>query len=431
MSEALALIAELRARISELEHGKTSKNSSLPPSKDENGKRKNRSLRERTGKKTGGQPGHKGYKLKMVDNPDRIENHIADYCEQCGVDLQAIPANYKGRRQEIDLPPIVPIVTEHRIYTRHCGCGHCNEGDYPAHIRGEVNYGTNIITLIAYMSVYQYISYRRIAQFMAQVFGISISEGTVANKLRAFAFKCAKPYEMIRQRLEKSSVIGSDETSCQVDGEKHWMWTWQNDCLTYIAHSATRAYSTITQHFKDGFQWAVLVSDCLAAQLKTRAKAHQICLAHLRRELEFFIEKRNNTWSYQMNVLLLKAIRVKDEFGDQGYAQKVDTITTQIDRLLANPPPQKIKKLQALYRRMVKNKNALLIFLQYQNVPPDNNGSERAIRNIKVKQKVSGFFKTNQGADQFAMIRSIIDTTLKNKGNVFDACRTISLISAE
>lgn len=150
----------------------------------------------------------------MVDNPDHIENHVSQYCQQCGGDLDEVAPIFKQRRQEIDIPFIVPVVTEHRLYTKQCSCGHCNEGKFPEHIRGEVNYGNNMMTLIAYLSVYQYISYRRIALFISQVFGVCICEGTISNKLIAFASKCTKPYEMIFQRLEKSKVVGSDETSC-------------------------------------------------------------------------------------------------------------------------------------------------------------------------------------------------------------------------
>ena len=422
---------QLKKRILELEHKKTSVNSSKPPSSDMVRPRRNTSLREKSTKKSGGQKGHKGKTLKMVETPDEVIHHIPQYCTGCGSSLLKQKEQFKERRQVIDIPPIKPVIIEHRTYSKQCDCGHCTQGVFPEGVTNHVNYGNRITSLIAYLISYQYISWNRIASFFEQVFQAPLSEGTIGNKLKLFTQKCKPIYNEIKRRVQIANCIGSDETSCKVNGKKHWIWTWQTSCLTYIVNSATRGYQTVIDHFEQGFPQSILVHDCLSTQLKTPAKDHQICIAHLLRELKYFIEKRNSLWAYRFSQILAKALKVKLRFGQEEYEKHVNQIIHDISILLEWPIITEDKKLKAFRKRMIKHQKYLYPFLYYEYVPPDNNASERAIRNVKVKLKVSGFFKTSEGADQFVMIRSVIDTCLKNNGKVFDALCIIPKLAAE
>ena len=196
-------------RIKELEHKKTSSNSSKPPSSDIVSPKRNSSLREKSGKKSGGQKGHKGTTLKMVEQPDAIINHIPEYCNSCGSSLSVKTEQFRQRRQVIDIPPIKPIVTEHRSYAKQCDCGCCTIGDFPSEVTNHINYGNRITSLIAYLTSYQYVSWNRIASFLDQVFQVPISQGTIGNKLKLFAQKCEPIYNEIKNRVQTSDCVGA------------------------------------------------------------------------------------------------------------------------------------------------------------------------------------------------------------------------------
>lgn len=426
LSIALSLIVELRARIKELEHKKDSSNSSIAPSKDEN--RKTRSLRKKSGKKTGGQQGHKGHTLKMSDKVDQIVEHSPNFCEKCGNGLGAV-GRLRSRRQIIDIPPIEPIVTEHRVYAKSCTCGYQTCGKYPEGVKSPVSYGKNVKTLIAYMSTRQYISMNRIKEFFSDVFGLKMSEGTIKNSLVKYSDQCGWIYEQIRRRLLQSHWVGSDETGYRLNGKKGWMWTWQNTNHTYIYASTNRGGQTIKSVYPQGLPKSILLHDCWRSYFSVKSQTHQICLAHLLRELQYFIENREQKWAYQFSQLLYKAIRLKKkmlENIDQEYAIQIDQIHQLADKLIKQPTSDSSKKLAAFQKRMKKYKSYLFPFLEHKDLPYDNNSSERAIRNVKVKLKVSGMFKTHEGAQNFAVIRSVIDTCIKNNKNIFTALTSVA-----
>jgi hypothetical protein len=233
--------------------------------------------------------------------------------------------------------------------------------------------------------------------------------------------------EMIRQRVCNSKVIGTDETGAKVNGNKHWFWTWQTPDLTYITHCDTRGKAAINAHFPKGFPKATLVRDGWRAQTGTIAKHHQTCLPHLLRDLNYLNEKYDNhQWSENFRILLLDAITLsKTKDIGQSHGNR-DEIVQRLEILLQKPPNKKHKELYTFYKRVCRERQNLFTFLFIKNVPPDNNASERAIRNIKVKQKISGQFKTERAAQKFAVIRSVIDTTIKNGKNVLDALNLIA-----
>ena len=433
-AELLRKIDELMQIIEQLSKPKNSRNSSIPPSKDENRVLRNQSLRGKSDKKVGGQPGHEGSTLRMIDNPDVTIIHVSNFCNNCGSDLELTPSEFVSRRQIVDIPPIKPEFTEHQIFRKICSCGFCNVPEFPIEVSNPISYGTNIQATIAYLHTRQYLPFDRMSEFFSDFCKLPISQGTICNLLHKFAQKAQPDYNLIAQKLEVAKVVGSDETGVKVNGKKGWFWTWQNKCLTFIAYSANRGFESIQTNFENGFKRSVLVHDCWSSHFKTDCKTHQICTAHLLRELVFFEEKYESNWATNFKRMLYEALEIKKELNPDDYSKKLksrDKIFEKLTVLLQQDVPKKHKELFAFHKRMTKYKDYIFNFLHYEVVPPDNNGSERAIRNVKVKQKISGHFKTENGAQIFAVIRSVADTCNKNYQNILEAFRTIARLRTE
>jgi len=425
----------LQKRIDSLEsklHKKNSSNSSIPPSKDENRIKPNQSLRIKTNKKTGGQKGHRGTTLKMQDNVDRYVDHKSSFCSCCSERLRG-EHTFTGRRQVIDIPPIQPTVTEHRIYSTVCSCGKTTTSTFPNDVTSPISYGSTAMALTGYLSVGQYLPMKRIVEVFEHMFNIKLSQGTICNMLTKLTKQCMPAYLELRNRLERSTVVGSDETGCVVNGKKWWMWVWQNTRLTYIAASPSRGYQAILDNFPQGFIYGTLLSDCWAAQLKTPSPDNQICLAHIQRELKYFIESDKNKWSKKLLNLIYTALSLRRKILSKPnkdfskIIEKVQGICSLLLRQITAGP----QKLQALKNRLLKHETSIWLFLDKLDVPPDNNGSERAIRNVKVKQKISGQFRSATGAIQFAVLRSIYDTARKNNSPAYDAFIAVANFAPE
>jgi len=394
---------------------KNSRNSSKPPSTEIHPPKRTQSLRKSSGRKPGGQAGHKGSTLEMVADPDVIDKRIPDYCNGCGSTLSSAKKVFVGRRQLIDLPPIVPVVTEQQLFECTCSCGHTTQGQYSGNANAAVGYGENIESVVAYLHARQYLPVARMSELFNDILGISISTGGISHLIERFAGKTTPAYELIKAAVQGSAFVGSDETGCKVNGKLHWFWTWQSPHATYIAHSASRGKKAVDENFPQGFPQAIMGHDAWLPQLNTPAKGRQLCVAHMLRELEHLMELyAKDPWSKGFADLLRKALKLKYSMDDQKTvcpAPDKHLILARFTELLAEPPDPKSKKAVAFYRRIQKNKDHIFTFLDHHGVPPDNNSSERAIRNIKVKQKVSGQFKAAQSAINFAKIRSVIDTT--------------------
>jgi len=226
----------------------------------------------------------------------------------------------------------------------------------------------------------------------------------------------------------KGSVIGADETGVNINGKNNWAWTFQNIRATYIAIHKSRGHKAITDIMPEGFDGKVLVTDCWPAYFKDEQGLvfHQLCTAHLLRELQFLTEQYpGNTWVGRISGLITNALWMQKE--NRMTPQKSEEITRTFLVLIQEPVSQKIKELITFQKRMVKYSGYVFAFLNNPEIPPDNNGSERAIRNFKVKQKVSGFFKSHKGSETYAILRSVIDTSIKNYQNPYEAMRLIAL----
>jgi transposase len=329
----------------------------------------------------------------------------------------------------VDIPPVDPTYTEHRCYGKTCGCGHITRGSFPEGVGNRIQYGPRLTAWVAYLSVRQYIPFNRIRELLRDFCGLEISEGGIERLLKRFKTKSQPFYERIKTEIAGSQVVGTDETGAKVNGEKWWFWTWQNTQNTFIAASKSRGYKTIGQIFPLGLLLTVLVSDCWAAQLKTPAKTHQICIAHLLRNLKFLIELTDRAWAKKFRALLLKALELKNRLEREDYFEHIperDALEAQLAKLLAQNLSKQDQQLQTFQKRMVKYQDYLFPCLYYHNVPPDNNASERAIRNVKVKMKVSGQFRSEQGIETFAVVRSVIDTCRKREKNIMDSLTQIA-----
>jgi len=426
---------DLRHRLSKYEHPKNSNNSSIPPSKDEN-RPKRKSLREKTGKKVGGQQGRKGTTLKMVETPDFIEKHIPEYCNCCGRDISDITAQFVGKRQVFDIPEIKVKVTEHQVFKKTCTCGHKTTSSFPFVANAPVSYGNNIESLIGYFHARQYIPFKRMQELFKDVFNTRISEGGIHYLLEKLVKKTAPAYGLIKQKLisTKNKAIGADETGVKVNGNKHWAWTWQNSDATFITITDNRAQKSITENFEKGFENAVLVHDCWRSHFNTKALSHQICTAHLLRDLNYLSELYGHKWSKVCKAIFKSSLILKKKMNSAAYythnPERLE-IEKRLDRLLAYNLPEEYKELLRFQNRLKRYRNYIFTFLYHPDVPPDNNASERAIRNIKVKQKVSGQFKSTEGAFGFAVLRSVTDTLIKNNLGILNSLRIIANLQTD
>jgi len=429
ISRLMVRIDSLERELARFTTRKDSNNSSMPPSKDENRPPRTSSLREKGNRKAGGQPGHEGKTLEMAETPDEIIEHHSCFCPECGKDVSDLPFEFCGKRQIIDIPTIKQVVTEHRVYRCKCTCGKVVESDFPVGVDSPVKYGKSIESFIGYLSVRQYLPFKRLQEMLNDIFAVQISEGGLHCLLNRLASKGVDAYEIIRQNVLRSRVIGTDETGVKINGKKHWFWTWQNNRATYIVTSTNRGTTTINENMSEISQEAVLVHDCWKAHFQTPVKKHQLCTAHLERETKYLEERYKVSWPVRFRVMLREAQKLKNQFApaDYYYPNQLRThLEKELDNLLSEPLEPKHKEMIAFQKRIIKYHDHVFTFLYHPDVPPDNNGSERAIRNVKVKQKISGQFKILSAAENFAILRSIIDTAIKNNRNVVEALNVIA-----
>lgn len=419
---AVQQIADLseQLRISNLP--KNSSNSSRPPSTDmfKPPRNTDNSLRQKSGKKTGGQPGHAGSTLLFNPiSPDAVFSHTVASCAACGNDLSLADTMQEEVRQVIDIPVPKYSITNHITYKKVCTCGHCNHGVFPQNVKSFVSYGPALEALVVNLSTRQYIPYARLATLIGDQYGITMSQGTIANILERFELKAKSVYEFIQSAIPKSEVAGSDETSVKVNGLKGWFHTYQTAEWTFIGYHESRGKVAQQKFYPLGLPNTNLVTDCLAMQLSTPAKTHQICLDHLLRELNAMEQEHpTHVWNIKIKALLKQALELKKVTYTIGQAKQIEQ---QFQKLLEIDQSSAPGKIPAFWKRMIKHTDKIFTFLYNENVPPDNNGSERAIRNVKVKQKVSGQFKTQEGAIRYATFRSIIDTLNKQGKNIHEA----------
>ena len=409
---------ELRKRLEKYEKPpKDSGNSSTPPSKEPikaEIERRTRSLRKKSDKPVGGQTGHEGTTRKMVDTPDEIEEVSSQYCRECGRDLSEVEGELGYVMQEVDLPVIRPIYRERRFYKKVCSCGCCNR-DYAPRKRGgnAVTFGRNIRAIATYLSVVQCMPYERLQSLFGTMFNVSISQGTLANIVRGMLEKSKPAIELIERLIRESAVVGFDESGCYVNGKLNWSWIAQTTYLTLVFRGAGRGSKVLEERFGDSLKNMVAVTDRHSAYFAINFLNNQICLAHLPRNLEYLNDiDKEQTWAKEVQALLREAIHLRNEKPTEIIPK--ESWLTRLDDLLKQNLDTLRKEFNELKRGIIKCRDYIFNFLENPAIPSDNNGSERGIRKLKVKQKISGCFRSEIGADAFHALHSIADTAWKN-----------------
>ena len=362
----------------------------------------------------------------MTDNPDHTKRLIPDYCNCCGKDLREMKFILVSKRQVVDLPIILPSYTEYQCYGTKCTCGHNQTGSYPDNVTNHIQYGTGVEAAVAYYSVYQYLPFKRLAKMFDHIFNLPISEGSIGNILNRMGEKANPVYNAIHDQVGKSKVVGGDESGCKVNGDKWWAWVWQNVLFTFITVSKSRGKQVIDSMFPQGFPNGILISDRWRPHLTTYAYGHQLCIPHLLRELNYLIELEKTEWAKSIKALLKKGIELKKEYPEYPKDDvRALEIEYEMNELLEfHLEKNKTPKTVTFQNSLLKYREFLFTFLYHKEVTPDNNGSERGVRNFKVKLKVSGQFKTGQNV--YAKLRSVIDTCIKSDVNVIQALKLIA-----
>ena len=398
---------------------KNSSNSSVPPSQESIAARelrRTKSLRKPSGWDSGGQPGHEGHTLQTVSTPDRVVRHEPAYCKCCGRPLDGIGYRKIRKTQTVDIR-FVMETCEEQYYEKVCQCGTVNRCDAP---NCRIKYGDNLRALVTYLSVVQCMPFKRIAELISDLSGRKISEGTIQNILRENSEKSDRAYEEIRKRIECAPVVGADETGAAVGKRLHWNWIFQTDALTYVYQVKSRGMEAIDSKFPNGLPNSTLVTDRHRSYFKMNVKDHQVCLAHLLRNAEYLNElDTGQDWSRRFIQLISHAIEIR-RLGNI-TKRKTKLLKSKMQKLLGENLTHLDGEFECFKKGILKVKDYLFTFLTDPNVPYDNNASERGVRKIKIKQKVSGGFHTDKGADDFAKLHSIAETAMKNGNSKFNA----------
>lgn len=431
-------IARLEAEVAELRRqlGLNSRNSSKPPSSDSPFvKPAPKSLRRKSGRKPGGQPGHPGSTLALVEDPNVRKRHEPGPCGGCGANLADSPEVGMERRQVFDLPPMTVRVTEHQLIARRCACGTTTCGSAPQGATARVQYGPRITAIILYLYVGQFLSKKRTARALAELFATPVSEGTVATMAKRAADGLDEFLSEVTDRLGEAEVAGFDETGLRVAGKLHWVHCARTDKYTLITCHPKRGTKGIDDAGVLGRFSGVAVHDAWAPYDTYVDVEHQLCCAHALRELVAVADTAPSDaqwcWAGQaadalvaMQKLVAEAIAAADSDLDQdalGEQVALYRSATQIGVTATAARSDKVmKKHNALARRLLNREDDYLRFTTDWRIPPDNNGSERDIRMIKLRQKVSGCLRTLTGAKQFCAIRSYLSTAAKHGKHFFE-----------
>ena len=439
----------LRRRNLELEAliSKDSHNSSRPPSSDPPWAKRTKSLRRPSGKLRGGQPGHVGHMLRLTQQPQRVITHRPKQCCHCLSSLREGWSAGAERRQVIDLVPARLRVTEHRAEVVCCpACGKRTKAEFPADVRATVQYGPSILARALYLHDYQLLPYARTAEAMQELFGCRMSRGTLATAVRQCADGLIETELQIKRGLRRSHVIHADETGLRVEGRLQYVHVASSERLTHYGADTRRGKAAMDEIgilpryrgtcVHDGWLSYTFYPEC----------RHALCGAHLLRELIYFEELSEETkvWATPLKELLLElkgeAERACADGATQLDAERLAERRASYDKLVAEglraqPPPEMPEQVRRQARnlllRLERRKEEVLLFLTDFAVPWDNNQAERDLRMVKLRQKVSGCFRTEEGARRFCRIRSYLSTARK-QGRVMlaaleGACRGVPL----
>ncbi len=443
--ELIDLVLAQEARLAELERrlGLNSRNSGKPPSSDglnkppanKDKRRRSRSLREKSGRKPGGQKGHKGETLRQVAEPDSTADHFPEACRHCGSALTPAMATGYGARQVFDLPEPRPlVVTEHRAH--RCRCKHCGGqtgASFPKGVMGPVQYGARITALVTYLAHYQLLPEDRLAELVNDLFRVALVPATVARMGRSCVQRVQGVVEAIGELVKSAPVKHMDETGFRIGGRTQWLHIASTALLTFYRVSARRG-SLLAGVV------GIIVHDHWKPYFTMQGVLHALCNAHHLRELKALIEIEKEDWALSMQGLLRRACHTANLARQRGRPLKpglVALIERSYDAIVAEgigfheaQPPLGPRKRRGrpkrrpghnLALRLEAHKEDTLRFLIDPAVPFTNNQAEQDGRMMKVKQKISGGFRSQNGAEDFATVRGFISTAKKQGWNIIQA----------
>jgi transposase len=410
---------------------KDSHNSHLPPSSDRF-HRQPRSLRQKSGKKAGGQPGHPGSTLKLSSTPDTVIVHAVEQCEHCQRDLRAVESLQVERRQVIDLPIKRVLVIEHQAEQKCCPtCQQISIAAFPENVKAPVQYGAAFGAVGVYLVQQQLLPYERACEVMQDLLGPTMSESTLQTLVQHCAEQLEPVEAHIKGALAQAHVLHQDETGLYVAGKRHWMHVSATEQLTHYAVHTKRGHQALDAIgiLKDFH--GVSVHDGWQSYWRYPCQ-HGLCNVHHLRELIFLDEQLQQAWAGQMKELLLDMKAAVDQARVEGrkalHSLEVQDWKRRYAALLEegylanppDPPPEVSKKgrrkqspVRNLLDRLSTHQDAVLAFLENFAVPFDNSLAERDIRMVKVQQKVSGCFRSVTGAQAFCRIRGYLSTLRK------------------
>jgi transposase len=435
-------VRRLEARVAELEArlAQNSSNSGRPPSSDGLRKPPPRSLRGQSGRKPGGQPGHPGHTLQAVAQPDRVELHRLTRCPcgQCGgVSLLGQPVLDHERRQVFDLPVLQLSVTEHRAEIKQCPVsGRRVSADFPAGVLGPVQYGPNFRGLTLYLFNQQLLPFDRLRQTCLDLFGQPLSLGTLTQTNQSAHDALAPVESAIIRGIIQAAVVHVDESGLRVAGSLHWLHVACTPELTHYGVHANRGAEAMDALgvLPECRQW--LIHDHWKPYFKYEA-LHALCNQHLLRELKFLAEELREDWAGELSTFLIEwksdpltSLGLDEEQFGQAHARYRAILRRgrrDHPRRRAGQGRTAQDKATNLLDRLEDYDLSVLAFLIDPQVPFTNNQGEQDIRMIKVKQKISGCFRTLGGAQVFARIRAYLSTCRKQGRNLWEACRCLAL----
>ena len=417
----LAQVRALTARIAELEAKlgqppKTPDNSSLPPSR---------------GHKANAEPptakpqrkGRPGVARQLAENPDATRRFYAERC-RCGAVLDAAGQDLGKEYDHIDIPPIKPVTTRIELFRATCPCCKARvTASSPTDMPEGTPFGPNIASIVAYLHGCQMVGYKRLTEVCQGLFGLTISQGAIANMLARVGGTMAAPAERIAAEVRASEVIASDETSARVKGKTWWQWTFGCATAAYFVIAETRGKCVPTA-FLDGAKPKMWLSDRLPAQCK-HAEEHQFCLAHLIRDAQYAIDHGDTIFAPGFKALLKDACAVgrrRGDLADATIAAHRRRLERALEELLARKPTdaegRKLRDAVALDCR-----GKLFVFLKRRDAEPTNNESERALRPSVIFRKVTNGFRSEWGAKAYAALCSIVETGRRNGRSALTAIR--------
>jgi len=429
--EALqAQVKLLQAQAEKLERqiAKNSTNSSKPPSSDGLKKPAPKSRREKGQRKTGGQMGHEGETLEMVALPDAVVCHSLTTCHHCQQDLSEVAMVGQVKRQVFDLPPVQLQVTEHRAEVKACpGCGQRQRATFPAGVTAATQYGPRLLAQAVYLHSYHLLPLGRIQEWFQDLLGQAPSEATIQRAVQQMSAAVSPALDAIYAGVTQATVVHADETGVRIAGRLGWLHTVSTTDLTYYTVHAKRGDEAILDAGVLPACRGWLVHDGFKPYMGFTTVRHALCNAHHLRELEFLGEQYQAQWAKPMQQVLLTMKRRRDATPHGLRPAVMASLERRYDRLLSQgfaafppqprPPNSKQRLAQHpvtnLLLRLHKHREAVLAFLLHPEVPFDNNLAERDLRMMKVKQKISGCFRTWAGAEAFVALRTYLSTARK------------------